>query len=103
MIGNRVVVPPKDRGNYLHVYGSYRFTFLNSTRDMGYMTVHSKRRAAGLAWRLATLSVRFLRDYSRLKALYRRRYPEITTRGFWTETLQVTPGRPAVSDPPAAE
>lgn len=92
LIGNRAVVPPGERGGYEYVYGSYRITYLNATREMGYTTQQSKVAAAQRMLRVFGLALRFLFAYPRLRAAYRRRYPEITNRTFWTERLEITPG-----------
>ena len=104
--GNRIVVPPMMRGHLDVVWGASRITYLNSNRDKGYTVTQSKLRGAWASIRLAVVCLRFLAGYSRLRATYRKRYPEITTSTYWRGALSLdTTPLAAVPEPviPASE
>ena len=85
--GSKRVIPPSQRGHLDAIWGASQLTYLNSNRDQGYVTRRSNLKAAGLTIRLLALWLRTVLRYGRLRATYRRRYPEITTPGYWQQAL----------------
>ena len=96
--GSRRVIPAAQRGHLDAVWGACQLTFLNSNRAKGYVTRRSNRKAAVLTLRMIVLWLRLVLGYGRLRALYHRRYPEITTPTFWQGALGLT-GPAAMSEP----
>ena len=101
--GNRVVVSPSNRGQLDVIWGASQITYLNSTREKGYTVRKSKLRFLVLSVRLAYTCARFLIGYGKLRAQYRLRYPEITTKAYWKTALnlsaQPTAGRVQTDQP----
>ena len=97
--GSRRVIPAAQRGHIDAVWGACQLTFLNSNRDKGYVTRRSNWKAAVLTLRMIVLWLRLVLGYGRLRALYHRRYPEITTSAFWQGALALT--KPAAMPEPA--
>lgn len=85
--GSKRVIPAAQRGHLDAVWGAAELTFLSSNRDKAYVTKRSNWKAAKLLARLAALSLRTIIGYDALRALYHRRYPEITTPDYWAQTL----------------
>jgi hypothetical protein len=87
--GSKRVIPAWQRGHLDAVWGAAQLTFLSSNRDKAYVTKRSNWKAAKLLARLTGLSLRTLMGYNGLRALYHRRYPEITTPDYWRGVLTV--------------
>lgn len=87
--GSKRVIPAWQRGHLDAVWGAAQLTFLSSNRDKAYVTKRSNWKAAKLLARLTALSLRTILGYDRLRALYHRRYPEITSADYWTQTLSM--------------
>ncbi len=99
--GGRRVIPAQRRGHLDVVWGAAQLTFLNSTRDKGYVTKRSNLIAARQIAHLASLWLRTMIGYSALRALYHKRYPLITTPDFWRGALASGPTAkiPAATSP----
>ena len=89
LIGNRVVLQPRDRNNFRPVWGASRITYLNSTREKAYTVRQSKIRFLKLSFRLLWLTARLYFGYGGLLAKYRKGYAEITVPGFWQKVLKL--------------
>ena len=87
--GNKMVIPPQERALYKDVWGSSQITYLNPARDMGYTVRQSKRQFLKLSLRLLGILALFLWQYPSLLDRYRKRYPEMTQRQFWRDTLKL--------------
>lgn len=87
--GSKRVIPAWQRSHTDAFWGSVQLTFLNATSDMAYVTRRSNLRAARLIVRMVALYLRTVLSYDVLQGLYKRRYPEITTQGFWRAALNV--------------
>lgn len=85
--GGRRVILAQSRGHLDAVWGAVQLTFLNSTRDKGYVTRRSNVKAAAQMIRLVRLWLRTVIGYNALRALYRQRYPQITTPDYWRSAL----------------
>ena len=96
--GSRVVIPSGQRGHLDAVWGASRLIFLNSTRDKAYATQISYTKALSLTLRLIGLWLRTVLGYGKLRALYHKRYPEITTPGYWHKALAM-PDTAVASEP----
>lgn len=83
LFGNHIVLSGPERTSVRPAWGAARITNLDGDRSNGYTVVHSKRRALKESLRLAGNSLRFLRDYDRIKADWRKGYEELTTGTFW--------------------
>ena len=88
--GNRIVLQPRDRNNFLPVWGTSKITYLNSTREKAYTVKQSKTRFLAQAFRLLWLTARLYFGYGALLAKYRKGYAEITVPGFWQKVLKLT-------------
>ena len=102
--GSRRVIPAAQRGQLDAVWGAVQLTFLNSTRDKGYVTRKSNWKALKLLVRLTGLWLRTVFGYTALRSLYHRRYPEITTPAYWRGALTLAPAveTPEAEKPKAA-
>ncbi len=85
--GGRRVIPAWQRGHIDALWGANQLTFINSTRDKGYVTRRSNWKALTLTLRMIWLWLRLVLGYRSLRALYHRRYPEITTPDYWKGAL----------------
>ena len=90
--GAKRVIPAVQRGRLDPVWGASQLTYMTSTRDKGYVTRRSNLTAARQLLRLAGLWLRTVFGYNALRALYHKRYPQITTPDFWRGALSITPG-----------
>ena len=88
--GSRRVIPAWQRWHVDAMWGSAQLTFLNSNRDKAYVTRRSNSKALKLMLRMLVLWLRTVFGYSGLRAAFRRRYPEITTPGYWQSALSLT-------------
>lgn len=98
--GGKQVIPAGLRGHLDPVWGAVQLTYLNSTRDKGYVTRRSNLKALRLLLRLSGLWLRTVLGYDALRALYHKRYPQITTPDYWRGALSIKhseakPARPA--------
>ena len=87
--GGKRVIPAGQRGHLDAMWGAYQLTFLKSNRDKGYVTRRSNWKGFALTLRMIWLWLRLVLGYGSLRALYHRRYPEITTPGYWQGALNI--------------
>lgn len=93
--GSRRVIPAWQRGHIDAAWGAYQLTFMNSTRDKGYVTRRNNIKALRLLTRLVAIWLRTVLGYRGLRAKYHGSYDRITTRDYWRGALsmpKVTPG-----------
>ncbi len=89
--GAKRVIPAAQRGFSDAVWGAVQLTFLNVAGDKAYVTRCNTPRAAWLLVRVLGLSLRTLVQHGRLRALYRRRFPQIATPDYWRKALGLPP------------
>jgi galactofuranosylgalactofuranosylrhamnosyl-N-acetylglucosaminyl-diphospho-decaprenol beta-1,5/1,6-galactofuranosyltransferase len=80
--GAKRVIPAVQRGALDAVWGASQLTYLTSARDKGYVTRRSNIKALRLLLRMSGLWLRTVLGYKHLRALYHKRYPQITTPEF---------------------
>jgi hypothetical protein len=73
------------------IWGAVQITYLNVAGDRAYVTRKNTLKALWLLGQVLALSVRTILVHDRLRALYRRRYPQITTPEFWRKALNLPP------------
>ncbi len=89
--GSKRVILAAERGFSDAVWGAVQITYLNVAGDRAYVTRRNNAKALWLLGQVLVLSVRTVLVYQRLRALYRRRYPQITTPEFWRKALNLPP------------
>ena len=89
--GAKRVIPAAERGFSDAVWGAVQLTFLNVAGDKAYVTRCNTPRAVWLLVRVLGLSLRTLVQHGRLRALYRRRFPQIATPDYWRKALGLPP------------
>ncbi|MGV8988575.1 MAG: glycosyltransferase family 2 protein [Cypionkella sp.] len=89
--GSKRVIPAAQRGHLDAMWGASQLTFLNSARDKGYVTKRSNLKALKLMVRMTGLWLRTVLGYDALRALYHKRYPQITTPDYWRGALSMQP------------
>ena len=85
--GGRRVIFAAQRGHLDLCWGAHQLTYLSTQRDKAYVTRRSDLRALGLLCRMLLLWLRLVFGYGRLRALYRKRFPEITSAAYWQDAL----------------
>ena len=89
--GAKRIILAAQRGFSDAVWGAAQLTFLNVAGDKAYMTRCNIVQAAWLLARTLGLTLRTLVQHARLRALYRSRYPQITTPEYWRKALNLPP------------
>ncbi len=89
--GAKRIILAAQRGFSDAVWGAAQLTFLNVAGDKAYMTRCNIVQAAWLLARTLGLTLRTLVQHGRLRALYRSRYPQITTPEYWRKALNLPP------------
>ncbi|MEI6798070.1 MAG: hypothetical protein WCO04_02490 [Pseudomonadota bacterium] len=87
--GSKRVVLAAQRGFSDAIWGAVQITYLNVAGDRAYVTRKNTLKALWLLGQVLALSVRTILVHDRLRALYRRRYPQITTPEFWRKALNL--------------
>lgn len=87
--GSRRVIPAWQRGHIDAMWGACQLTFMNSTRDKGYVTRRDNIKALRLLTRLTVLWLRTVLGYRGLRAKYHGSYDKITTRDYWRGALSM--------------
>lgn len=88
-LGSRIQQDISQRGLVYYALGAAQITFVNTAHDKAYTLHHSKRLFYGTGWRMARILMRFLRDFDRIKAEWRRGYDAMTTPTYWKRHLDV--------------
>lgn len=83
----RISLPVQARGLIFPIWGAREITYLDGSRERGYVVVRDRRRAWRLVLRLLRLVLALRRDYPRLVQSYGSGYPRIASRSFWQERL----------------
>jgi hypothetical protein len=89
--GSKRIIYAEHRAFTDAVWGAVQLTFLNVAGDKAYLTRRNTLRALWLLVQVLALTLRTILVHDRLRALYRRRYPQITTPEFWRKALNLPP------------
>jgi len=84
---DRIVLGIGERGLVYPAFGAAQITYLNTTRDKGYTVRQSKRQFFAICWQMTGTLLRFLRDFDRIKAAYRKGYGEMASPDYWRKKL----------------
>ena len=93
-------VPIQDRGLVHPVWGHDELTYLAASREAGYTVRMDRRRFFGLLRRAASLTLRWRREYTALRAVHREAYPKMADRAFWQPRFDAA--KPAAPESQAA-
>jgi len=89
--GSKRIIYAEHRAYTDAVWGAVQLTFVNVAGDRAYVTRRNTLKALGLLVQVLALALRTILVHDRLRALYRRRYPQITTPEFWRKALNLPP------------
>ena len=89
--GSKRIIYAEHRAFTDAVWGAVQLTFLNVTGDKAYVTRRNTLKAFALLAQVLTLTLRTIWVHDRLRALYRSRYPQITTPEYWRKALNLPP------------
>jgi len=91
LFGQRRVLRLSSRGPLWAIWGAREITYVDRASGRGYTVRFDRRRGLSLIWTSLRLSLQLVRDYPRLRDLYRARYPEITSEASWRKLLGLPP------------
>jgi len=91
LFGQRRVLRLSIRGPIWTIWGAREITYVDRAGGRGYTVRFDRRRGLSLTWQTLGLTLRLIRDYPRLRDLYRARYPEITSEASWRKLLGLPP------------
>ena len=83
--GNSVTLRSGQRGDIGAHWGAARITYVSGDGTQTFTVQHSKGKALPQITRMVRNLLAFRRNYSRIRADWRKGYGELTTQGFWAE------------------
>lgn len=87
--GNSVTLNAGQRGQLHEVWGAARVTYVSGDGSQYFTVRHSKLRALREGVTMLRSMARLAWDYRTIRANWRKGYKELTTRDFWTRTLDL--------------
>lgn len=90
LLGRKITILAENRGGIGFVWGASEITYLSTNERKCYTVHHSKRKFLRESLRLAGNGLAFLRQYDRLRQLYRDGYQDLTSESYWRQKLGMT-------------
>lgn len=91
--GNHVTLKSGQRGQLHEIWGASQVTCVNADGTQMFTVRHSKARVLREGLKMIANLTRLALRFPAIRAMWRKGYADLTTKGFWIKTLGIDPER----------